>query len=407
MSIVGRDTKETSDVSRIRVDFSAWLDAGETIVSIQSLIVAAGVPDWVEEPDTPVLVDPTPLTVRSSALINTSTAVELFLLAGTPGNTYTVTMVVWGTSARQKTASVVIHILGTPPAATGPALLVANSAVSRLGDTMQGRLYLAVDPLAANEAATMRYVDAARINLVAGNVALVNVEASARTLADQTLTTAITVEATTRAAAVTAEAATRAAADTAEATARTAAISVEATARTAAIAAEATLRASAITTEAASRVSDIGGVNTAVAAEATARVSADAVLTTLIGGTTSSITTINGYITSLVASTTAINAALSAEITARTAIGLTGFRVLVGQATSGAGGLVTVTFSTAFTATPYLFLTAIYNANPGFAGSETFTAYAVSASQFSVGAYDRTGAVLVGAVFDWVAIGAT
>lgn len=266
MSNIGRITKDSTDVSRVRVDFSTWLDETEVINSIQSILVSTGLPSWVEDPAFPAATDTTPLTILSSTLINTATGVEIYLRDGTPGSDYTVAFVIWASSLRQDTIRFGVHILGQPPVAAGTTPLLSNGAISRLGDTMLGRLYLVGDPLNGTEAATKNYVDDVRILLeternaeldaeiaarIAGDAAeattrnaAIITEVNDRTTADNSLQAQITSETGTRIAAISAEAAARALSDANEATDRTTAdnslqgqITAEAATRAAAIAA--------------------------------------------------------------------------------------------------------------------------------------------------------------------------
>lgn len=271
MALVGRITKASTDISRVRVDFTSWLDGSETLDSITYSAADTDTSGWsVAPPPFPALADPTPLEIQSIELASGDTIVEMFLTDGSPGVTYTVTFIARGASGREQTCYVGVNVSGIPSTDTEPTVLLADGGVSILGDTMGGRLYLYDDPLASAEAATKRYVDAQRNDVedqIADEAAARNaqivaeaaardvaiaVETSARTAADTAdaaaWTAAVAAEASTRATADTTEATTRAAADTAEVTNRNTAIS---TAVSTAIATEVTNRNTAIATSAA------------------------------------------------------------------------------------------------------------------------------------------------------------
>jgi hypothetical protein len=123
--IEGRTLKDTQDVTRITVDFSKWLDAGEVIGAVTSatvtvLLSASWNTDvFVAQAPLPI-VDTTPLVVLSEALVSNNTEVRLMLGLGTPGVSYVVTFVATGqTSGRQKEVDIIVTIR-EPQAMPGP-----------------------------------------------------------------------------------------------------------------------------------------------------------------------------------------------------------------------------------------------------------------------------------------------
>jgi hypothetical protein len=110
--LVGRLTKETTDLRRATVDFTPWIDTGETISSytapvITNLTAAARLTAGL-----PTVPDTTPLTVANAYLIENATMVQLFLAAGTPGMSYQVQFVATGSSTRQQTIELCVTIRG-------------------------------------------------------------------------------------------------------------------------------------------------------------------------------------------------------------------------------------------------------------------------------------------------------
>lgn len=197
-----RITKEIGDTSRVDVDMTWWLDVGETISNVLPYSVTLGAPGWTTQqpsnnpPATPY--DPTPVLIETLTIINGSTAVELFLEAGTPGNVYTVQFVVWGTSGRKETMEVGVQINGTvyiPPNNPAPPASQPGYVPLTGNIHMAGPLYLFEDPLAPTEATTKNYVDALNTLEIANRTAADNAEVVARNAA---IVTAVATE-TTRA----------------------------------------------------------------------------------------------------------------------------------------------------------------------------------------------------------------
>lgn len=137
--LVGRLTKETTDIRRVIVDFTPWLDLGETITGLTASQIIYGNNGWssTQPPwqlaETPY--DPTPLAfaLASPTVVNTNTAVQFFTQAGTPGAVYTVQVVVAGSSGRIATMEVMVQLSGIPPVDPGTsttigALLGADGA---------------------------------------------------------------------------------------------------------------------------------------------------------------------------------------------------------------------------------------------------------------------------------------
>ena len=149
---VGRINKENEDVSRFTVDLSEWLDDGETATDILSHSITLGTTGWSNTPfpapGSNLPYDPTPLLYTLMNLVDGGTAVEVYVSFGTPGNTYTCQIEIIGSSLREVNFEVGVQILGTPPAA--PPIVVQPippDALSIMGGTMLGPLYLYEDPL--------------------------------------------------------------------------------------------------------------------------------------------------------------------------------------------------------------------------------------------------------------------
>lgn len=194
--IVGRIVKETTDENRVTVDFTPWLDIGETIGAITNPKIIQGAFGWNSNKPpltaSEVPYDPTPASIASLETVNSATQVQLFIISGTPGMAYTAQFVVWGGSGRKLTIEVGVQITGTPPV-PGQASTPSGSLVGFLplaGGTMLGPLYLFEDPQAPTEAATKSYVD----NLFVTTVADVTAEAAARATADAVNLALITAE---------------------------------------------------------------------------------------------------------------------------------------------------------------------------------------------------------------------
>jgi len=197
--LVGRITKENSDESRVTVDFSAWLDAGEVVTQVSNQLVIQGAFGWnlTQPPWTaqPIPYDPTPITVAALGIITSGTQVQFLLNAGTPGMAYTFQFVAWGsTSKRKKTVEVGVQLTGVPPVPptnnTNPTPL--PGMLPLLGGVMLGPLYLFEDPLVPTEAANKDYVD----TLFVSTVQDVANEAVARASADAVIQSTIGAEIT-------------------------------------------------------------------------------------------------------------------------------------------------------------------------------------------------------------------
>jgi ABC-type long-subunit fatty acid transport system fused permease/ATPase subunit len=114
--LTGRVTKDSADVRRFTVDFSQWLDAGETISALTTpVIVIELTASWtngtyISTPPIPP-TDTTPLVIISSAILITGLQVQVLCGVGTPGLTYKITFVVTGASSgRQKQIDVLVTV---------------------------------------------------------------------------------------------------------------------------------------------------------------------------------------------------------------------------------------------------------------------------------------------------------
>jgi hypothetical protein len=76
MSRLGKYSKVPADYKRYTIDYSEWLDGGETVSSVDLAI--------------DVNTDATPLVVDSSSIISSGTGVEFFVGGGEAGETYNV-----------------------------------------------------------------------------------------------------------------------------------------------------------------------------------------------------------------------------------------------------------------------------------------------------------------------------
>lgn len=192
MSLVGRIVKETTDTKRRTVDFAPVLDPNETI-TVQNIKVILGNTGWSNQPFPAVPpADPTPLVIASTTVINTSTAVQIEVNSGTPGNVYTVQGIIQGSSSgRVWTFEIGVQITGTslalPPPLPNPS---TQDALPIGGGTMLGPLYLFENPETAMEAVNKQYVDNS-LAVFAGDLAA---EATARMTEDNTLQAEITAE---------------------------------------------------------------------------------------------------------------------------------------------------------------------------------------------------------------------
>ena len=107
--LVGRLAKETTDLRRVTVDFSPWIDTGEAIVSFTAITVANLSVALAMQAGTLVPADPTPLVVESSFLVAPA-QVQMFLAAGTPGTLYQLQFIGVGSSSRQQTIELIVTV---------------------------------------------------------------------------------------------------------------------------------------------------------------------------------------------------------------------------------------------------------------------------------------------------------
>ena len=107
---LGKVHKDTSDVTRVVVDCSKWLDRAETITAVSlPTIVTDYTPGAVPQGDGQVLYPPdnTPLLVDMPTIAGTN--ITLMLNDGTPTLAYWVEFLVTGTSGRIKTLELYTH----------------------------------------------------------------------------------------------------------------------------------------------------------------------------------------------------------------------------------------------------------------------------------------------------------
>lgn len=165
--LLDRIIKETTDVSRIILPLDDWLDDTEVITEIVSVNTSLGTTGWGNTPFPPMAApppyDPTPLLIHSLTMEEDNRTMVVFVSFGTPGNVYTCTFVLAGTSARQFTFELGVQISGEPLQQVTVALPVTPTqgpyALALSGGTMTGPLYLYADPTYPTEAATKYYVD--------------------------------------------------------------------------------------------------------------------------------------------------------------------------------------------------------------------------------------------------------
>lgn len=190
--LIGRISKETTDVNRVTLEFSKWLDPGGSIETIQSSLISRDDSGWADVPPPwPLPDDITPLRFQTIGLIDGNTEVQMYLESGTPGNAYTVKIIIWDTANRQLTVELGVEISGYPPnPPIGETQLLADGALSHLGGEMFGPLYLYADPLQPNEAANKNYIDTAR-RFLQGEI---DTEVAARIAGDNGLWVAVTNE---------------------------------------------------------------------------------------------------------------------------------------------------------------------------------------------------------------------
>lgn len=164
--LIDRVTKETTDYTRVDMDMSWWLDPGECLTAVVSSEISLGTTGWSEAPypppGSPPPYDPTPLLFISVEITDNGTGLTAFVEYGTPGNVYTCTFILDGTSTRRVTIELGVQISGQPPVQSLPLPILpaqVDYALSIYGGTLLGPLYLFEDPLYPTEAATKAYVD--------------------------------------------------------------------------------------------------------------------------------------------------------------------------------------------------------------------------------------------------------
>ncbi len=121
--LVGRLNKEPTDTSRFTVDFTPWVDTGETITAFTTPVITdvtnsfpAPFSLYPAPPVYPPFVDPSPLLVSSSYLL-TGLQVQMLVIDGSIGRVYQVQFVATGSSGRLKTIEVLVNVVG-PNSAT-------------------------------------------------------------------------------------------------------------------------------------------------------------------------------------------------------------------------------------------------------------------------------------------------
>jgi len=148
-------------------DLSEFLDDTEVITAVVSADISLGTTGWslspYPPPGAPPPYDPTPLLFHSYTLQTSNRTLIVFVNYGTPGNVYTLTFVLSGTSGQHYTFEIGVQVSGTPPVQGYVALPVPPTqgawALPLAGGVMEGPLYLYEDPQYPTEAATKAYVD--------------------------------------------------------------------------------------------------------------------------------------------------------------------------------------------------------------------------------------------------------
>lgn len=166
--LLDRIIKEASDLPRIICPLDEWLDPTEVINAVLAAEVSLGTTGWSLSPyppaGAPPPYDPTPLLIHGYTMDATNRTLIVFVRYGTPGNVYTCTFVLSGTSGRHFTFEIAVQISGEPPVKGSVALPPPTEgeiswALPLTGGVMEGPLYLFRDPLYVTEAATKHYVD--------------------------------------------------------------------------------------------------------------------------------------------------------------------------------------------------------------------------------------------------------
>jgi hypothetical protein len=114
--------KEPTDYTRARASMVWWLDPDETLTTVVSSEISLGTAGWSEAPypplDSPPPEDPTPLEFRSVTIDADRQGFTAFVDFGTPGNVYTMTFVLEGSSTRRITVEIGVQVTGMPPSPT-------------------------------------------------------------------------------------------------------------------------------------------------------------------------------------------------------------------------------------------------------------------------------------------------
>jgi hypothetical protein len=116
--LVERLNKQPEAVTRATVDFSQWVDSGETITAVTFPVVSLLPSGWSGpfpwsppyDPGTPP-VDSNPLLVQTSVLLSGNLQVQMFLINGTVGLAYQVQFVATGTSGRQIPIEIDVQVM--------------------------------------------------------------------------------------------------------------------------------------------------------------------------------------------------------------------------------------------------------------------------------------------------------
>ena len=404
MALVGRIVKETTDKVRRTVDFVPVLDVGETISQIQAVNVTLGNTGWSSAPFPAVPpADPTPIKVDSTTVVNTGTAIQVYVESGTPGNVYTIQVIAIGsTSARVWTFEIGVQITGTtralPPPLPNPS---TNDALPIGGGTMLGPLLLQADPIAPLGAATKQYVD----NDLAVLVGDIAAEAAARAAEDTVLQAEISAEVTraegveaTLTAGLAAEITRAEAAEAANATAITAEVTRAESTETA-LQTEITTLTGEVATEVARAEAAEAVLTSGLAAEITRAEAAEATLTTNLATEVARAEAAEATNATDIANE--ITRAEAAEATLTSAVAAIGNSKFGSTATDGTGH-IRVTYGAPFAAATDAFVATVQGA--GF-----FTlCIVVQSDRFGADVYtaDSATAVAEGPVdFSWIAFG--
>lgn len=158
----GPVNKENMDLARFLIDFSCWLDTGESISKIEHLMILANppqtVPPWQQDypldqtSSTEVPVDSFPLLPWDQSINADGKSVRMAFTAGTPGLTYAVSFTCTGAVSQRRREVDILLVIDLPlnpgmvspgdlpdPEAAGPTIINVSTALP-LGFT--GRLYV-------------------------------------------------------------------------------------------------------------------------------------------------------------------------------------------------------------------------------------------------------------------------